>query len=455
MEMSTVNQSKNLNNKIWLMQPPLSSRTTRSMPENEHPFADVTTKEIKEMRDKILEQNELRKDREKKVEARKVNVFTKHINTFVIGIIKKQIDGRYECKKLEETSRFLAEKQKKAELEYKQKVSQREKENKAKKQRHIHELEEKQQLLEMKKKEKLEEMEQKKKFWERSKRKRWKKHTKNRQDNSEYKKKKNKKKELQARQKIEKKKEEERIEKLRQERIAKSLSLQKKLQVREQRAKEIREQQEDSLLDNGQKLVEHMNKNEIRRKDFEQKLIMHLRERRENAYKKRLIVLSRKEQKLLEEESKSMSLVEESIKSINKRIDNVKNRRRKLKEKLRQEIENKLQSAKKRKEEIELEKENEIGQKKSELEKKFKKAEAVLSFKSNMVQLSRDHVAEQLLRKQEFSELLEKLARSQDGFEKLLKLGLDFENPDPEKFSPGYLLQKLQQVNSPDLLEEK
>merc|ERR1712204_19364 len=80
---------------------------------------------------------------------------------------------------------------------------------------------------------------------------------------------------------------------------------------------------------------------------------------------------------------------------------------------------------------------------------KQEKATEVIQLKQELACFIREQAAESQLRKDEFFHFMEKLTKSAGAFDKLMKLGLDFDNPDPSQFNIDALMSALKSDSQP------
>lgn len=89
------------------------------------------------------------------------------------------------------------------------------------------------------------------------------------------------------------------------------------------------------------------------------------------------------------------------------------------------------------------EKEEEIAQRRKHFQHKLQRAKSVVEFRREVADVRSREVAKQSLRKQQFFDVMEKLGRSHSGFEKLMALGYDLDNPDPKQLNIDNLMKLL------------
>merc|ERR1712130_622345 len=112
-------------------------------------------------------------------------------------------------------------------------------------------------------------------------------------------------------------------------------------------------------------------------------------------------------------------------------------------EAIRHEIEAKAKEVERKRRELARQTEQEILHKKKSLEERQMKADEVNVLKQELSTFIREQAAESQLRKDEFFHFMEKLTKSAGAFDKLSKLNLDFEHPDPSQFNVEVLMKAL------------
>merc|ERR1712129_509299 len=155
-----------------------------------------------------------------------------------------------------------------------------------------------------------------------------------------------------------------------------------------------------------------------------------LEDRRKKAESKRDCVINRRLETEKKEDCENQKKVKASMDLIQKRLKDVELAKQKESERIRQEVIAKQQSVIETRQQLE----------KQQYKRMLKKEKACFI---------REQAAESQLRKDEFFHFMEKLTKSAGAFDKLMKLGLDFENPDPSQFNIDALMSALKSDSQP------
>lgn len=101
------------------------------------------------------------------------------------------------------------------------------------------------------------------------------------------------------------------------------------------------------------------------------------------------------------------------------------------------------------------EKENRIKIRRAEFGKKLRRANSVVDFRRELASVRSREIAKQSLRKQQFFDVMEKLGKSHTGFERLMNLGFDLDNPNPKELNIENIMKQLNINDSDTETEER